>query len=595
MDRGPEDAVDAVRLVEGYLDRSDWRSRENSNLGYSFSSVFLQVAGEVMERYTLRRVYGPEVAEAHRSGDFHIHNLSMGIVGYCAGWSIEDILTQGFNGIPARTESAPPRHLSTALLQLANFLGTIQNEWAGAQAFNSLDTYLAPYVRVDGLGYRQVKQEMQQFIYNLNIASRWGGQTPFTNITFDLKPPKDLADAPAVYASELIGETYSEFQPEMDMINRAFCEVMAEGDMRERVFTFPIPTYNITKDFEWDGGVTEAIFNMTAKYGTPYFQNFISSDLNPEDVRAMCCRLQLNLKELYRRVGGTFGYADKTGSVGVVTINMPRLGFLSRDEEDFLERLGSLMELAKRSLEAKRGLVEENIERGLMPFSKRYLGTLRWHFSTIGLLGMNEACLNLLGEGIASGEGKKLALETLEYMRGRAGEFQEETGHIYNIEATPAEGASYRLARLDKERYPDIITAGEEEPYYTNSTHLPVNHTDDLYAALEHQEELQGLYTGGTVFHVFLGERVSDPGGCRVLVRRIAENFRIPYFTITPTFSVCQDHGYLSGEHFRCPVCGREAEVYSRVVGYYRPVQSWHRGKKEEYRQRRPYAVASVA
>jgi len=595
MDRGPEDAVDAVRLVEGYLDRSDWRSRENSNLGYSFGSVFLQVAGEVMERYTLRRVYGPDVAEAHRSGDFHIHNLSMGIVGYCAGWSIEDILTQGFNGIPARTESAPPRHLSTALLQLANFLGTIQNEWAGAQALNSLDTYLAPYVRVDGLGYRQVKQEMQQFVYNLNIASRWGGQTPFTNITFDLKPPKDLSEAQAVYAGELMGETYSEFQPEMDMINRAFCEVMAEGDMRERVFTFPIPTYNITKEFEWDGGVAEAIFKTTAKYGTPYFQNFISSDLNPEDVRAMCCRLQLNLKELYRRVGGTFGYADKTGSVGVVTINMPRLGFLARDEEDFLERLGSLMELAKRSLEAKRGLVEENMERGLLPFSKRYLGTLRWHFSTIGLLGMNEACLNLLGEGIASGEGKKLALETLEYMRGRAGEFQEETGHIYNIEATPAEGASYRLARLDKERYPDIITAGEEEPYYTNSTHLPVNHTDDLYAALEHQEELQGLYTGGTVFHVFLGERVSDPGGCRVLVRRIAENFRIPYFTITPTFSVCQDHGYLSGEHFKCPVCGREAEVYSRVVGYYRPVQNWHRGKKEEYRQRRPYAVASVA
>ncbi len=595
MDEGPEDAVDAVRLVEGYMDRSDWRSRENSNLGYGFSSVFLQVAGEVMERYTLRRVYGPEVAKAHRSGDFHIHNLSMGIVGYCAGWSIEDILTQGFNGIPARTESAPPRHLSTALLQLANFLGTIQNEWAGAQALNSLDTYLAPYVRVDGLGYRQVKQEMQQFVYNLNIASRWGGQTPFTNITFDLKPPKDLADAPAVYAGELMGETYSEFQPEMGMINRAFCEVMAEGDMRERVFTFPIPTYNITKDFEWDGGVAEAIFKTTAKYGTPYFQNFVSSDLNPEDVRAMCCRLQLNLKELYRRVGGTFGYADKTGSVGVVTINMPRLGFLSRDEEEFFERLGSLMELAKRSLEAKRGLVEENMERGLLPFSKRYLGTLRWHFSTIGLLGMNEACLNLLGEGIASGEGKKLALETLEYMRGRAGEFQEETGHIYNIEATPAEGASYRLTRLDKERYPDIITAGEEEPYYTNSTHLPVNHTDDLYAALEHQEELQGLYTGGTVFHVFLGERVSDPGGCRVLVRRIAENFRIPYFTITPTFSVCQDHGYTSGEHFKCPVCGREAEVYSRVVGYYRPVQNWHRGKKEEYRQRRPYAVAGVA
>jgi len=580
-----------VRTVEGYLQQVDWRSRENSNLSYSFSSVFLHLAGEVMKRYTLSRVYPKEVADAHRSGDLHIHNLYMGIVGYCAGWSIEDILMQGFNGVPARTESSPPRHLSTALLQLANFVGTLQNEWAGAQAFNSLDTYLAPYVRMDGLSYGQVKQELQQFIYNLNIASRWGGQTPFTNITFDLKPPADLAEAPAVYAGGTLGETYADFQPEMEMINRAFCEVMTEGDMRGRVFTFPIPTYNITEDFDWEGEAADALFRMTAKYGNPYFQNFVNSDLDPSDIRAMCCRLRLDLRELHRRVGGTFGYADKTGSVGVVTINVPRIAYRARNEDDYFERLGDLMELAKVSLEAKRKVVEENMERGLLPFTKRYLGTLKWHFSTIGLVGMNEACLNLLGEDIGTPGGRDLAVKTLRFMRDKALEFQQETGHIYNIEATPAEGASFRLARLDKERYPDIVTAGEEVPYYTNSTQLPVNHTDDLYAALEHQEELQRLYTGGTVFHVFLGERIQEPESCKLLVRRIAERFRIPYYTITPTFSICPDHGYLEGEQLRCPLCGRQTEVYSRVVGYYRPVQNWHKGKQEEYRQRRTYAV----
>jgi len=591
MEKGSDDALDVVRTVEGYLHQSDWRSRENSNLSYSFSSVFLHLAGDVMERYTLSRVYSREVAEAHRSGDFHIHNLSMGIIGYCAGWSIEDILLQGFNGIPARTESSPPRHLSTALLQLANFLGTLQNEWAGAQAFNSLDTYLAPYVRRDGLDYRQVKQEVQQFIYNMNIASRWGGQTPFTNITFDLKPPPDLAVKPAVYAGDMLGEAYADYQPEMDVINRAFCEVMTEGDMRGRVFTFPIPTYNIIKDFDWEGEVADAVFRMTAKYGSPYFQNFINSDLDPGEVRSMCCRLRLDLRELYRRVGGTFGYADKTGSVGVVTINMPRIAYQARDEDEYFERLGDLMDLAKESLETKRGVVAENMDRGLMPFSKRYLGTLRWHFSTIGLVGMNEACLNLLGEDIGTPEGKGLAVKTLRFMVDRALEFQQETGHIYNIEATPAEGASYRLARLDRERYPDIVTAGEEAPYYTNSTQLPVNYTDDLFAALEQQEELQALYTGGTVFHVFLGERIAEPESCRLLVRRIAERFHIPYYTITPTFSVCPEHGYLTGEHFHCPICGRPTEVYSRVVGYFRPVQNWHKGKQEEYRQRKTYAL----
>ncbi len=595
MTKNSEDMLDAVELVDGFIKQSDWRSRENSNLGYGFSSVFLRAAGEVMERYTLSRVYSQEVAEAHRKGDFHIHNLSMGIVGYCAGWSIEDLLTQGFNGIPARTESAPPRHLSTALLQLANFLGTIQNEWAGAQALNSLDTYLAPYVRKDGLGFKQVKQEIQQFIYNLNIASRWGGQTPFTNVTLDLRPPSDLKDVQAIHAGERLGDAYAEFQPEMDTINKAFCDVMSEGDMRGRVFTFPIPTYNVTKDFDWDGDISEGIFRMTAKYGTPYFQNFIKSDLDPTEVRAMCCRLRLDLRELFRRVGGTFGYADKTGSVGVVTINMPRIGYTSGDEDAFFERLGHLMDLAKESLEAKRRVVADNMERGLLPFSKRYLGTLEWHFSTIGLLGMNEACLNLLGEGIGAEEGEKLAVKTLEFMLGRASEFQEETGNLYNIEATPAEGASYRLARLDKELYPDIKTAGEDEPYYTNSTQLPVDYTDDLFDALKHQEKLQGMYTGGTVFHVFLGERIQDPEGCKLLVRRIAERFAIPYFTITPTFSICIDHGYQSGEHFSCPVCGKPSEVYSRVVGYYRPVQNWHKGKREEYRQRRTYSLDGPA
>lgn len=587
-----KDLHDSVVMVDRYLQQSDWKSRENSNLGYGFGSVFFQVAGEVMERYTLSKVYTPEVVEAHSSGDFHLHNLSMGIVGYCAGWSIGDILTQGFNGIPARTESAPPRHLSTALLQLANFLGTIQNEWAGAQAINSFDTYLAPYVRKDDLSYKQVKQEVQQFIYNLNIASRWGGQTPFTNITFDLNPPLDLAEAPAIHAGALLGESYAEFQSEMDWINKAFCEVMTKGDMRERVFTFPIPTYNITEDFDWDAEVADAIFRMTAKYGTPYFQNFIKSGLDPNEVRAMCCRLRLDLKELHRRIGGTFGYADKTGSVGVVTINMPRIGYTARNEDEYFERLGHLMDLAKESLEVKRNVVADNMEGGLLPFSKRYLGTLDWHFSTIGLVGMNEACLNFLGKDIGAMEGKKLAVRTIEFMLARAIEFQEETDHIYNIEATPAEGASYRLARLDKENYPGIVTAGEEEPYYTNSTHLPVDYTDDLFAALAHQEELQALYNGGTVFHVFLGERISDPDSCKLLVHQIAERFRIPYYTITPTFSICTDHGYLTGEHFHCPICHRSAEVYSRVVGYYRPVQNWHRGKQEEYKQRETYTLS---
>jgi len=584
--------LDVEKEVSNYLKRASWTVRENSNLTYSFSSLFMRLAGEAVSRYTLLRVYPKEIAKAHINGDFHIHNLYMGLVGYCAGWSIKDILTIGFNGVPGKIESAPPRHLSTALLQIANFVGTLQNEWAGAQAFNSLDVYLAPFVRKDKLSYKAVKQQMQQFVYNLNISSRWGGQTPFTNITFDLKPPEDLKDEHVVLGGEILSNTYGEYQEEIDMINKAFMEVMIAGDMRQRIFTFPIPTYNLTKDFDWESETADLLFQMTAKYGIPYFQNFINSDLNPRDIRSMCCRLRLDLREFHHRIGGYFGYADRTGSLGVVTINMPRIGYLSRDETEFFERLEHLMELAKESLEIKRQVVSRNIEDGLLPFTKRYLGTLRFHFSTIGLVGMNEACMNFLGEGIASKEGRNFAIRVLKFMRERLIEFQNETGNIYNLEATPAESTAYRLARIDKRKYPDIITAGKRVPYYTNSTWLPVNYTNDILEALRHQEALQVLYNGGTVFHVFLGERVSDWRSCRALVRKIAENFRIPYFTITPSFSICPNHGYLVGEQWTCPNCGERTEVYSRVVGYYRPVQNWNEGKQEEFRDRLKYRLS---
>ncbi len=886
--------ADNIKEVEEYVSARDWRVRENANLKYSFSSLFLKLAGEDVSEYCLKKIYPRKIAQAHTNGDFHIHNLYMGIVGYCAGWSIKDVLLMGFNGIQGNVESSMPKHFSTALLQLTNFIGTLQNEWAGAQAFNSLDTLLAPFVRKDKLDYKEIKQQMQQFVYNLNISSRWGGQcvsedtetltdngwkkyneidkkdkiatfninngkieflkpsrvlaynyegelislknrtqnqivtpnhkvvrkkfnsnkfefikakdisfktsiliplasettskqkinenmlklcawlvsegsfsdkriciyqsekntqnceeiryclknigyswyetsrisgfsknkhirfrisypdsrkirkfinkksipriiktlsaeqirlfldtyikgdgnrekggririytkdpsirddiqelcaisnygstvymrgngvfviniirnpiasitkiskvkykgkvwcpttknctfvarrdgkvfitgnTPFTNITFDLKVPEDLKEENVIYDGKVQQETYGEYQEEIDLINRAFFETMIAGDMHQRIFTFPIPTYNLTKDFDWSSANAELLFEMAAKYGVPYFQNFIKSDLNPRDIRAMCCRLQLNLKELHRRIGGFFGYADKTGSVGVVTINMPRLGYVSKNEMEFFERLGDLMDLAKQSLEIKRKIVQNNIDNGLLPFSKRYLGSLNWHFSTIGLIGMNEACLNFLGKSIATPEGKAFAVEALKFMRKKIKDFQKETGQIYNLEATPAEGASHRLARIDKKKYPRIITAGRKIPYYTNSTHLPVGFTDNIFDALKHQEELQVMYTGGTIFHGFLGERI-DAEACRTLAKKIAENFKIPYFTITPTFSVCMNHGYLKGEHFKCPVCKKQAEVYSRIVGYFRPVQNWHIGKQEEFRQRKEY------
>jgi len=584
--------INAEKSVQDYIDQAVWQIKENANLDYSFSSIFFRLAGDSVAKYVLSKVYPNKISQAHINGDFHLHNLYMGFVGYCAGWSINDILLQGFNGILGKIESSPPKHFSTALAQLSNFVGTLQNEWAGAQAFNSLDTLLAPFVRKDKLDYKQVKQEIQQFIYNLNISSRWGGQTPFTNATFDIKVPEDLKDKPIILDGKSQNETYSDYQQEMDMINKAFMETMYEGDMRQRIFTFPIPTYNITKDFDWNSDVAEALFKMTAKYGVPYFQNFITSDLNPRDIRAMCCHLQLDLRQFYRRVGGFFGYSDKTGSVGVVTINMSRIGYLSKNEKQFFERLEKLMELAKESLEIKRKVVQENIKKGLLPFTKRYLGNLQWHFSTIGLIGMNEACLNFLGQDIATKDGKDFAIKVLKFMRDKVLEFQKDTGHIYNLEATPAEGTSHRLARIDKKKYPKIKTAGKKVPYYTNSTHLPVNFTDDIFEALRHQEDLQVLYTGGTIFHAFLGERIEDPETCKLLVKRIAENFRIPYFTITPTFSVCINHGYIVGEHFKCPQCNKPTEVYSRIVGYYRPLQNWNEGKREEFRQRKEYKAS---
>jgi len=586
--------LEVEKIVSDYLNQIDWRVRENSNIGYSMSGLLMHVAGSVISQYTLDRIYPMEVADAHRNGDFHLHDLYFGLSGYCAGWSLKQLLYEGFNGVPGAIESNPPRHLDTALMQMVNFIGTLQNEWAGAQAFNSIDTYLAPFVRKDKLTYKEIKQAIQKFVFNLNTTSRWGSQTPFTNLTFDWTVPEDVRDEPVILGGKLLDETYKDYQKEMDLLNRAFLEVLMEGDRNGRPFTFPIPTYNLTRDFDWESENAKLLFEMTAKYGLPYFSNFINSDLNPSDVRSMCCRLRLDLRQLNRNItGGLFGSGDSTGSVGVVTINMPRIGHLSKTRKEFFERLEYLMNLAKTSLEIKREIVERNMRQGLLPYTRRYLGTLRNHFSTIGPLGMNEACLNLFGKGIASKEGKEFAIEVLKFMREKLQDFQEDTGHIYNLEAVPAEGTSYRLARIDKRKYPDIITAGGRVPYYTNSTLLPVNATDDVFEALEHQEDLQVLYTGGTVFHIFLGEKMSSGEACKRLIKRIVYNSRLPYLTITPTYSICPDHGYLAGEHSKCPVCGKSCDIYSRVVGYFRPVKNWNEGKQEEFRQRVEYKVES--
>lgn len=580
--------LDTIKLIDDYVDLADWRVSENANIGYSFGGLMLHISGTVNARYALSKIYPEKIAQAHLEGDLHLHDLFMGLNGYCAGWSLRQLLMDGFNGVPGKTYSKPPKHLSTAIGQLVNFLGTLQNEWAGAQAISSFDTYLAPFIAYDKLTYKEVKQAIQQFVFYMNTPSRWGTQTPFSNITLDWTVPSDLGKQPVIIGGKLMKEKYTDFPKEMAMINKAFIEVMMEGDGAGQPFTFPIPTYNITKDFDWDSENALLLFELTAKYGTPYFQNFINSELSPEDTRSMCCRLRLDLKDLAKKTGGLFGFGESTGSVGVVTINLPRIGYLAKTKKDYYKRLGHLMDLAYQSLEIKRKIVQVNMDRGLLPYTKRYLGSLKHHFSTIGLLGGNEACLNFLGKDIISPEGKQFMIENLEFMRKKLEGYQKKSGEIYNLEASPAEGTSYRFAKIDKKKFGDkIIAAGTPEaPYYTNSTQLPVNATDDLFTALEHQDMLQVLYTGGTVLHGFLGEKVSDGKACAVLVKKIAENFHLPYYTITPTFSICQTHGYLKDETKTCPKCGKETLIYSRVVGYLRPVQAWNIGKKQEFKER---------
>lgn len=550
--------LDITSSVEEYLSGSDWRVKANANQGYSLGGLILNVSGKVIANYWLNHIYEPEIGEAHRNADLHIHDLDM-LAGYCAGWSLRTLLHEGLNGVPGKIDSGPPKHLSSAIGQMVNFLGTLQNEWAGAQAFSSFDTYLAPYIRKDAMKYEDIKQCIQEFIYNLNVPSRWGTQTPFTNITLDWVCPEDLREQIPIIAGEEMPFAYGDLQKEMDLINRAYIEVMIEGDAKKRVFTFPIPTYNITPDFDWESENSDLLFEMTAKYGLPYFQNFINSELSPNMVRSMCCRLQLDLRELLKRGNGLFGSAEQTGSLGVVTINCARLGYLYKgDKKALLDRIDELMLLAKDSLEVKRKVIQHYIDSDLFPYTKRYLGTLRNHFSTIGVNGINEMVRNFTNDehDITSKEGHALAIELLDHVRARMVQYQEETGHLYNLEATPAEGTTYRFAKEDKKRYPDIMQAGyEDAPYYTNSSQLPVGHTDDAFEALELQDELQSKYTGGTVLHLYMGERISSAEACKKMVRKTLTNFRLPYITITPTFSICPVHGYLQGEHEYCPRC----------------------------------------
>lgn len=594
-----------VDLVDQYLEKIDWQVQENSNMTFSLQGLNNYISSEISKIYWLNKIYPPEIRSCHQNGDFHIHDLNSLSV-YCVGWDLQDLLIEGFRGVAGKAESKPAKHFRSALGQIVNFFYTLQGEAAGAQAFSSFDTLLAPFIRYDNLSYREVKQAIQEFVFNTNVSTRTGFQTPFTNITLDLNVPQFMKDQPVIIGGKPQEATYGEFQREMDILNKAFLEVMLEGDAKGRVFTFPIPTYNITKDFDWDNHNIELLWEVTAKYGIPYFSNFINSDMKPEDVRSMCCRLRLNNRELQKRGGGLFGANPLTGSIGVVTINMPRLGYLSKDEDEFFERLERLMNLAKESLEIKRKVIERFTENDLYPYSKFYLREVKkrfgeyWknHFSTIGLIGMNEACLNLLGVDIGTHEGREFALKVLTFMRDKLVEFQEETGNIYNLEATPGEGTSYRLARIDKNRYPDIICANETdyrernaEPFYTNSTQLPVNYTDDIFYALDLQDEIQTMYTGGTVLHIFVGERIDNSESVKNLIRKICESYRLPYITITPTFSVCPNHGYIGGEHSLCPYCGEETEVYSRVVGYLRPVKQWNKGKREEFKLRKTFSV----
>ena len=541
-------------VVNGYVNQNNWRVKENSNAGYAVSGLQAHISGAIIAEYTLNTIYPAEVSNAHRNAELHIHDLSLGTFGgYCAGWSLRKLLEEGFNGVAGKVSAKPAKHFNAALGQIVNFFGTLQNEWAGAQAFNSFDTYLAPLVKNDKLNYAQVKQGMQEFVFAINQTSRWGNQVPFTNLTMDWTVPAEVGGQKAIVAGKQQEFFYKECQAEMDLINKAFIEVMLEGDMDGRIFTFPIPTYNITKEFDWDTDNSQLLFQMTSKYGTPYFQNFINSSLNPSDVRSMCCRLQLDIRELRSKTGGLFGSGEQTGSIGVVTINLPRISFLATSKKDFLSRLEHLMILAKESLEIKRKEVQKNMDQGLLPFSKRYLENVKNHFSTIGICGMNECCLNALGKDITHPQGRAFAIQVLDFMRKKLQDFQEQTGNIYNLEATPAEGTAFRLAKHDKSQFPNIITSGKTRPFYTNSSQLPVNHTNDIFEALDHQDELQCKYTGGTVLHGFLGEKINDWKVARNLVKKIATNYKLPYFTLTPTFSICPVHGYLSGEHASCP------------------------------------------
>ena len=587
--------LDYKEIVNSYVKVEDWRVKENSTVTYSVGGLILSNSGAVTANYWLSEIYDKEIADAHRNADIHIHDLSM-LTGYCAGWSLKQLIKEGLGGIEGKITSAPAKHLSVLCNQMVNFLGIMQNEWAGAQAFSSFDTYLAPFVKADHLTYPEVKKCIEAFIYGVNTPSRWGTQAPFSNITLDWTVPDDLAELPAIVGGKEMDFKYKDCKKEMDMVNKAFIETMIEGDANGRGFQYPIPTYSITKEFDWsDTENNRLLFEMTSKYGTPYFSNYINSDMQPSDVRSMCCRLRLDLRELRKKTGGYFGSGESTGSVGVVTINMPRIAYLAQDEEEFYERLDRLMDISARSLHIKREVIGKLLDEGLYPYTKRYLGSFDNHFSTIGLVGMNEAGLNArwLRADMADEKTQKFTKDVLNHMRERLSDDQEEYGELYNLEATPAESTAYRLAKHDKKHYPDIITAGHEgdTPYYTNSSHLPVDYTSDIFDALDVQDELQTLYTSGTVFHAFLGEKLPDWKAAATLVRKIAENYRLPYYTLSPTYSVCKEHGYIAGEHFICPTCGKKAEVYSRITGYYRPVQNWNDGKAQEYKNRTVYDI----
>lgn len=587
--------LDYKDVVNSYVKVEDWRVKENSTVTYSVGGLILSNSGAITANYWLSEIYDEEISDAHRNADLHIHDLSM-LTGYCAGWSLKQLIQEGLGGIPGKITSAPAKHLSVLCNQMVNFLGIMQNEWAGAQAFSSFDTYLAPFVKTDHLNYPEVKKCIESFIYGVNTPSRWGTQAPFSNITLDWTVPADLAELPAIVGGKEMDFKYKDCKKEMDMVNKAFLETMIEGDAHGRGFQYPIPTYSITSDFDWsDTENNRLLFEMTAKYGTPYFSNYINSDMEPSDVRSMCCRLRLDLRELRKKSGGYFGSGESTGSVGVVTINLPRIVYLSADEKEFYERLDHMMDIAARSLKIKRGVITKLLNEGLYPYTKRYLGTFDNHFSTIGLIGMNEVGLNArwLRKDLTHPETQAFAKDVLNHMRERLSDYQEEYGDLYNLEATPAESTTYRLAKHDRERYPDIITAGKEgdTPFYTNSSHLPVEYTSDIFDALDIQDELQTLYTSGTVFHAFLGEKLQDWKSAAELVRTIAENYKLPYYTLSPTYSICKNHGYLTGEHFTCPYCGEKAEVYSRITGYYRPVQNWNEGKIQEYKNRKLYDI----